>query len=177
MNPYMLAGLLGMGLLGRDRVYVGQAPIEDRSTISPGLIDMSLRQALGERFTQPGLPVGMTPATNPEFMPPSEVQLRSGVTPEMYGQEMIGTPSAADLSWMDTVSPSQQAAIGTGALPGSMNLGMLGGLGASLLKQAGQEQPLPAGQITRGNPQAVNYGSLIDLLAPKRTASRKLSLL
>lgn len=177
MNPYMLAGLLGLGLMGRDRVYLGQAPIEDRSTVSPDMLSGTLQSVVGDRYFQPGLPVGLTPAMNPEFAPPSDVQMRAGISPEMYGAEMIGTPSAPDLSWMDTVSPSQMSAIGTGALPGTANLGMLGSLGSSLLRQAQAKPDMPVGQITRGNPQAVNYGPLMDLLAPKRVAQRKLSLL
>lgn len=47
----------------------------------------------------------------------------------------------ADLSWMDTVSPSQQAAIGTGALPGASSM------------------PISAGQMTGAAALISAYGA------------------
>lgn len=196
MNPYMLAGLLGLGLMGRKGSdALANPPVGPAPTPAQAFPVPSPQLGGAMAFPVQGSNVPAIPAYPDEFYqdpsflkfaegmqgyfnaPPSDVQMRSGISPEMYGAEMIGTPSAPDLSWMDTVSPSQMSAIGTGALPGTANLGMLGSLGSSLLRQAQAQPDLPAGQIKRGNPQAVNYGPLMDLLAPKRVAQRKLSLL
>lgn len=92
-----------------------------------------------------------------------------------YGAEQIGMSSPADLSWMDTVSKSQQEAIGTGALPGGMDMRGLGAAASLLQRQ--QPEPLPAGGMRQGNPRSVSYDSLASLLAPKMVGQRKLSLL
>jgi hypothetical protein len=83
----------------------------------------------------------------------------------------------ADLSWMDRISPSQQAAIEAGKLPGSFQMPSLGGA-MSALSQAQPRSQMPSpGGIRRGQPQAVNYGGLASLLEPKLVERRRLSLL
>ena len=83
----------------------------------------------------------------------------------------------ADLGWMDRISPSQQAAIEAGKLPGVSQMPSLGGA-MSLLGQAQPKAQMPSpGGIRRGQPQAVNYGGLASLLEPKLVERRRLSLL
>ena len=92
-------------------------------------------------------------------------------------EPIIQSSGAADLSWMDRISPSQQAAIEAGKLPGMSQMPSLGGA-MSLLGQAQPKaQMQSAGGIRRGQPQAVNYGGLASLLEPKLVERRRLSLL
>lgn len=123
-----------------------------RPDVAPVLSDyITQAQATGQ--------VPITPALMPEFYP---VGAQSG---------------AADLSWMDRISPSQQAAIEAGKLPGVSQMPSLGGA-MSLLGQAQPKAQMPSpGGIRRGQPQAVNYGGLASLLEPKLVERRRLSLL
>ena len=198
MNPYILAGLLGLGLMGRKgsdalaNPPVGPAPTPAQAFPVPFPEFSSAKAFPVQGSNVPAIPVYPDEFyQDPSFLkfaqgmqgyfnaPPSDVQMRAGISPEMYGAEMIGTPNNWDnaqlLATFPKVSPEMYGAetIGT-ATP---NLGMLGSLGSSLLRQASAQPDLPVGQIKRGNPQAVNYGPLMDLLAPKRVAQRKLSLL
>ena len=92
-------------------------------------------------------------------------------------EPIIQSSGAADLSWMDRISPSQQAAIEAGKLPGVSQMPSLGGA-MSLLGQAQPKVQMPSpGGIRRGQPQAVNYGGLASLLEPKLVERRRLSLL
>ena len=92
-------------------------------------------------------------------------------------EPIIQSSGAADLSWMDRISPSQQAAIEAGKLPGMSQMPSLGGA-MSLLGQAQPKaQMQSAGGIRRGQPQAVNYGGLASLLEPKLVERRRLSLI
>ena len=115
----------------------------------------------------------LTPATmseftlqNPGFFPGAESN--------------IGVLEApANLSWMDTVSPSQTQAIGTGSLPGMPGINPLAAMrmGSSAL-QGAQQQPMRApGQIKQGNPSGLKYDLIASLLEPKMVERRKLSLL
>jgi len=98
----------------------------------------------------------------------------AGIQVEPVVQSMSGP---ADLSWMDRISPSQQAAIEAGKLPGVSQMPSLGGA-MSLLGQAQPKAQMPSpGGIRRGQPQAVNYGGLASLLEPKLVERRRLSLL
>jgi hypothetical protein len=199
MNPYMLAGLLGLGLMGRRGSDALASPPISPAPIPAQAFPVSMPSFSGATaFPVQGSNVPSIPMYPDEFYqdpnflkfaegmqgyfnaPPSEVQMRTGISPEMYGAETIGTPSNWDnaqlLATFPKVGPEAYGAetIGTASVP---NLGMLGGLGSSLLRQAQGQPDLPAGRINPGNPRSVNYSSLIDLLAPKRTAQRKLSLL
>ena len=92
-------------------------------------------------------------------------------------EPIIQSSGAADLSWMDRISPSQQAAIEAGKLPGMSQMPSLGGA-MSLLGQAQPKAQMQSpGGIRRGQPQAVNYGGLASLLEPKLVERRRLSLL
>ncbi len=90
------------------------------------------------------------------------------------GSSMYG---GADLSWMDRISPSQQAAIETGKLPGAFQMPSLGGAMSALSQSQPRTQMSSPGGIRRGQPQAVNYGGLASLLEPKLVERRRLSLL
>lgn len=83
----------------------------------------------------------------------------------------------ADLSWMDRISPSQQAAIEAGKLPGVSQMPSLGGAMSALSQSQPRTQMPSPGGIRRGQPQAVNYGGLASLLEPKLVERRRLSLL
>ncbi len=153
-----------------------------RPDVAPVLSDfITQAQATGQ--------VPLTPAFMPEFYP---VGAQSG---------------AADLGFMNLISPSQQAAIEAGNLPGmSSPLGDIigyeeaagkelaraqakdafmrgGGLqnmmsaSSGLLRQAQPRAQMQAPGIRRGQPQAVNYGGLASLLEPKLVERRRLSLL
>ena len=199
MNPYMLAGLLGLGLMGRKGSdALANPPIGPTPTPAQAFPVPSPQLGGAMAFPVQGSNVPAIPAYPDEFYqdpsflkftegmqgyfnaPPSDVQMRSGISPEMYGAEMIGTPNNWDnaqmLATFPKVGPEMYGAETTGTAS-APNLGMLGSLGSSLLRQAQAQPDLPVGQIKRGNPQAVNYGPLMDLLAPKRVAQRKLSLL
>ena len=92
-------------------------------------------------------------------------------------EPIIQSSGAADLGWMDRISPSQQAAIEAGKLPGMSQMPSLGGA-MSLLGQAQPKAQMQSpGGIRRGQPQAVNYGGLASLLEPKLVERRRLSLL
>lgn len=153
-----------------------------RPDVAPVLSDfITQAQATGQ--------VPLTPAFMPEFYP---VGAQSG---------------AADLGFMNLISPSQQAAIEAGNFPGmSSPLGDIigyeeaagkelakaqakdafmrgGGLSnmmsasSGLLRQAQPRTQMQAPGIRRGQPQAVNYGGLASLLEPKLVERRRLSLL
>lgn len=98
----------------------------------------------------------------------------AGIQVEPVVQSMSGP---ADLSWMDRISPSQQAAIETGKLPGSFQMPSLGGAMSALSQSQPRTQMSSPGGIRRGQPQAVNYGGLASLLEPKFVERRRLSLL
>jgi len=92
-------------------------------------------------------------------------------------EPIIQSGGAADLSWMDRISPSQQAAIEAGKLPGMSQMPSLGGA-MSLLGQAQPKAQMQSpGGIRKGQPQAVNYSGLASLLEPKLVERRRLSLL
>lgn len=153
-----------------------------RPDVAPVLSDfITQAQATGQ--------VPLTPAFMPEFYP---VGAQSG---------------AADLGFMNLISPSQQAAIEAGNFPRmSSPLGDIigyeeaagkelakaqakdafmrgGGLSnmmsasSGLLRQAQPRTQMQAPGIRRGQPQAVNYGGLASLLNPKLVERRRLSLL
>lgn len=153
-----------------------------RPDVAPVLSDfITQAQATGQ--------VPLTPAFMPEFYP---VGAQSG---------------AADLGFMNLISPSQQAAIEAGNFPRmSSPLGDIigyeeaagkelakaqakdafmrgGGLSnmmsasSGLLRQAQPRTQMQAPGIRRGQPQAVNYGGLASLLEPKLVERRRLSLL
>lgn len=153
-----------------------------RPDVAPVLSDyITQAQATGQ--------VPLTPAFMPEFYP---VGAQSG---------------AADLGFMNLISPSQQAAIEAGNFSGmSSPLGDIigyeeaagkelakaqakdafmrgGGLSnmmsasSGLLRQAQPRTQMQAPGIRRGQPQAVNYGGLASLLEPKLVERRRLSLL
>lgn len=153
-----------------------------RPDVAPVLSDfITQAQATGQ--------VPLTPAFMPEFYP---VGAQSG---------------AADLGFMNLISPSQQAAIEAGNFLGmSSPLGDIigyeeaagkelakaqakdafmrgGGLSnmmsasSGLLRQAQPRTQMQAPGIRRGQPQAVNYGGLASLLEPKLVERRRLSLL
>jgi hypothetical protein len=150
-----------------------------RPDVAPVLSDyITQAQAAGQ--------VPITPALMPEFYPVS---------------------GAADLGFMNLISPSQQAAIEAGNLPGMFSpLGDVigyeeaagkelakaqakdafmrgGGLSnmmsasSGLLRQAQPRSQMQAPGIRRGQPQAVNYGGLASLLEPKLVERRRLSLI
>lgn len=98
----------------------------------------------------------------------------AGIGSGASGSSMYGP---ADLSWMDRISPSQQAAIETGKLPGSFQMPSLGGAMSALSQSQPRAQMQSPGGIRRGQPQAVNYGGLASLLEPKLVERRRLSLL
>lgn len=98
----------------------------------------------------------------------------AGIGSGASGSSMSGP---ADLSWMDRISPSQQAAIETGKLPGSFQMPSLGGAMSALSQSQPRTQMPSPGGIRRGQPQAVNYGGLASLLEPKLVERRRLSLL
>jgi hypothetical protein len=92
-------------------------------------------------------------------------------------EPVVRSMGGADLSWMDRISPSQQAAIEAGKLPGSFQMPSLGGA-MSALSQAQPRSQMPSpGGLRRGQPQSVNYGDLAGLLEPKLVERRRLSLL
>lgn len=123
---------------------------------------------------------------------------------QAYGQ--LGV-NAADLGWMDRISPSQQLALGTNNIPGSYDpyagvigyeeaagkelakaqakdimmrgggMPSLGGAMSALSQSQPRAQMQSPGGIRRGQPQAVNYGGLASLLEPKLVERRRLSLL
>jgi len=132
----------------------------------------------------------LTPATMSEFAPiggaiSSPVSAPGvgaiPVLPDLayqYGAETIGN-APADLSWMNAISPSQEQAIGKGALPGMSGINPLAAMrmGSSAL-QGAQQQPMRApGQIKQGNPSGLKYDLIASLLEPKMVERRKLSLL
>lgn len=124
-----------------------------RPDVAPVLSDyITAAQASGQ--------VPLTPAYMPEFFPtvPSEVGMRG------------------DLSWMDTISPSQQAAIGTGALPGATGMNPMAAMAAQSLLKPPEQPQIGGGRVRRGDPRALN-DAVISLLAPKQVAKRKISLL
>lgn len=98
----------------------------------------------------------------------------AGIGSGASGSSMYG---GADLSWMDRISPSQQAAIEAGKLPGSFQMPSLGGAMSALSQSQPRTQMQSPGGIRRGQPQAVNYGGLASLLEPKLVERRRLSLL
>lgn len=124
-----------------------------RPDVAPVLSDwITQAQASGQ--------VPLTPAYMPEFFPtvPSEVGMRG------------------DLSWMDTISPSQQAAIGTGALPGATGMNPMSAMAAQSLLKPPEQPQMGGGGVRRGDPRALS-DAVISLLAPKQVAKRKISLL
>jgi len=116
----------------------------------------------------------LTPATaadldlmlqNPGFFPGAE--------------SAIGVAEApANLSWMDTISPSQaQAAAPVGSAAKSMMNPYLMQMGLSTM-QGAQSQPVRMpGQIKQGNPSGLKYDLISSLLEPKMVERRKISLL
>lgn len=124
-------------------------------------------ETAGELITSP-MVSNVYPMTGAEAFPVPDRAGGLAVLPDQAYQ-----PS--DLSWMDTISKSQEQAIGTGALPGMGGLSPMAAMqAANLLKP--QQQPQVSGSVRRGNPQALN-DAVISLLAPKQIAKRKISLL
>lgn len=130
----------------------------------------------------------LTPATMSEFAPVGTVSpvVRPdiGAIPVLpdnaynYGREIIGTSMPSDLSWMDTISPSQaQAAAPVGSAAKSMMNPYLMQMGLSTMQGAqGQPARMP-GQIKQGNPSGLKYDLISSLLEPKMVERRKISLL
>lgn len=154
----MGGGLLGnaAGAAAEGAVGASELGALARTDVAPVLSDyITQANATGQ--------IPITPAYMPEFYP--------------VGAQSTATAGGADLSWMDRISPSQQAAIETGKLPGSFQMPSLGGAMSALSQsQARTQMPSPGG-IRRGQPQAVNYGGLASLLEPKLVERRRLSLL
>lgn len=98
----------------------------------------------------------------------------AGIGSGASGSSMYGP---ADLGWMDRISPSQQAAIEAGKLPGSFQMPSLGGAMSALSQSQPRSQMPSPGGLRRGQPQLVNYGGLAGLLEPKLVERRRLSLL
>lgn len=91
------------------------------------------------------------------------------------GSSLYNPP--VDLSWMDTVSKSQQQAIETGALPGAWKPDMRAiGQMSNLLRQP-QPARLQPPPVQPGRPQSVDYSGLLSLLQPKLTERKRVSLL
>lgn len=114
----------------------------------------------------------LTPATMSEF-----AAQNPGFFPG--AESAVGIPeTSANLSWMDTISPSQAQAIGTGGLPGMSAVNpMMMRMGASALQGAqGQPVRMP-GNIKQGNPSGLKYDLISSLLEPKMVERRKISLL
>lgn len=153
-------GGLGGGLLGNAAGAVGGA--------AEGAVGASELGALARPDVAPVLSDYITQAQAAGQVPMAGIQVEPVV------QSMSGP---ADLSWMDRISPSQQAAIETGKLPGAFQMPSLGGAMSALSQAQPRAQMQSPGGIRRGQPQAVNYGGLAGLLEPKLVERRRLSLL
>jgi hypothetical protein len=169
-------GGMGGGLLGNAAGAAGGA--------AEGAVGASELGALARKDVAPVLSDWITQAEAAGDVPmtgkPFEPIVRSmsgdfaGAGSGASGSSMYG---GADLSWMDRISPSQQAAIETGKLPGSFQMPSLGGAMSALSQSQPRTQMPSPGGIRRGQPQAVNYGGLASLLEPKLVERRRLSLL
>jgi hypothetical protein len=152
-------GGLGGGLLGNAAGAAGGA--------AEGAVGASELGALARPDVAPVLSDYITQAQAAGQVPMAGIQV----------EPVVRSMGGADLSWMDRISPSQQAAIEAGKLPGSFQMPSLGGA-MSALSQAQPRSQMPSpGGLRRGQPQSVNYGDLAGLLEPKLVERRRLSLL
>lgn len=159
-------GGLGGGLLGNAAGAAGGAAEGAVGASELGaLARTDVAPVLSDYITQANATgqIPITPAYMPEFYP--------------VGAQSTATAGGADLSWMDRISPSQQAAIEAGKLPGAFQMPSLGGAMSALSQSQPRTQMPSPGGIRRGQPQAVNYGGLASLLEPKLVERRRLSLL